>query len=203
VVIGWLNGQPDQFLGWASFQRGYNPNQPLPLRAIAVNPERGPVFDGGHLWGTTATGDGSELNQALFIPKGWSSRFHVPFAHNLDVQPLEGIAVDRLHNRVYFTSGTIPGTVTVIGDHDSVCGGIAPASVADESDEIGLDVYSVAEVMRADLIEDGIIDIFDLVYVASRYDSSDVTADLNEDGIVDIFDLVLVANQYGQQWDAR
>jgi len=117
----------------------------------------------------------------------------------LGEQPTEGIAVDRLHNRVYFSSGTIPGTITVIGDHDNVCGGIAPASVADPADEIGLEVYSVAEVMRADLIADGIIDIFDLVYVAARYDSSDSTADLNEDGVVDIFDLVKVAKLYDQR----
>ncbi len=199
VAIGWLNDQPDQFLGWASFQRGYNPNRAIPLRAIAVNPARGPAFDGGHLWATTSTGDGSEVNQALFIPKGWSSRFHVPLPQSLGEQPTEGIAVDRVNNRVYFSSGTTPGTVTVIGDHDSVCGGIAPASVADESDEIGLDVYSVAEVIRSDVTEDGIIDIFDLVYVAARYDSADTTADLNEDGTVDIFDLVIVANHYDQR----
>ncbi len=199
VAIGWLNGQPDQFLGWASFQRGYNPNRSLPLRAIAVNPERGPLFDGGHLWATTSTGDGSELNQALFIPKGWSSRFHVPLPHSLGEQPTEGIAVDRVNNRVYFSSGVSPGNVTVIGDHDTVCGGIAPASVADESDQIGLDVYSMAEVMQADLIEDGIIDLLDLVYVASRYDSNDPIADLNQDGIVDIFDLVIIANLYDQR----
>ncbi len=200
VAIGWLNGQPDQFLSWASFQRGYNPNRAIPLRAIAVNPARGPVFDGGHLWATTSTGDGSEVNQALFIPKGWASRFHVPLPHNLDVQPTEGIAVDRVHNRVYFTSGVTPGTVTVIGDHDNICPDIAPASVTNSvDDEIGMEVYSVAEVVRSDVNEDGIIDIFDLVYVAARYDSADTTADLNEDGTVDIFDLVIVANHYDQR----
>jgi subtilisin family serine protease len=50
-----------------------------------------------------------------------------------------------------------------------------------------------------DLIEDGLIDIFDVIYVAVRYDSDDPTADLTADGLVDIFDLVVVAGNYGQQ----
>ena len=55
----------------------------------------------------------------------------------------------------------------------------------------------------ADVIEDGIIDIFDLVYVASKFGSSDPSADLNNDGIVDIFDLVNVSGRYGAtvQWE--
>jgi len=186
-------------LGWASFQRGYNPNRPIPLRAIAINPQKGPVFDGGHLWATTATIDGSEANQALFIPKGWASRFHVPFAQNLGEQPSEGIAVDRVHNRVYFTSGVTLGTVTVIGDHDNICGGIAPASVKDGSDEIGLEVYSVAEILLSDVNDDGLVDIFDLAFLAARYDSNDPAADLNQDGVVDILDLALMAGHYGQK----
>ena len=45
----------------------------------------------------------------------------------------------------------------------------------------------------------GEVDIFDLVFVASRYESSDPTADINADGIVDIYDLVTIAENYGQK----
>lgn len=201
VALGPLNGQPDQFLGWASFQRGYNPNRRIPLRVITVNPHLGPAGDGGHVWATTATGDGSEANQALFIPKGWSSRFHVPFAQNVGANPTDGIAIDRAANRVYVTSGGAPGVVSVIGDHAAVCGGIAPASALrqGESDEITFNFYSVEKVTLSDVNGDGQVDIFDLSLVASRYGSSDSAADLNGDGTVDIFDLTIIASNFGQK----
>jgi hypothetical protein len=199
VTLGPLKGQPDQFLGWASFQRGYNRNRRLPLRVIAVNPETGPAFDGGHVWATTSTGDGSEANQALFIPKGWSSRFHVPFAHNVGANPTEGIAIDRAADRVYISSGDSPGLVTVLGDHDLVCGGIAPAEAAPDGEAITLEVYSAETIALSDLTGDGLVDIFDLAVVAARYGSADVEADLNGDGLVDILDLSLVAGSYGQR----
>lgn len=49
-----------------------------------------------------------------------------------------------------------------------------------------------------DVTGDGIINIFDLVFIASRYQSNDPTADLNINGQVDILDLVIVANNYGR-----
>jgi hypothetical protein len=50
-----------------------------------------------------------------------------------------------------------------------------------------------------DVVRDDEIDIFDLTYIASRYDSNDPTADVNADGLVDIFDMVITANNYGKQ----
>jgi YVTN family beta-propeller protein len=199
VALGPLKGQPDQFLGWASFQRGYNPNRRVPLRAIAVNPQIGPVFDGGHLWATTSSGDGSEANQALFIPKGWSSRFHVPFAHTVGANPTEGIAIDRTANRVYVTSSGSPGQVTVLGDHATVCGGIAPAEASPASGGITFELYSAEAVTLSDVNGDGQVDILDLSLVAAHYGSAEATADLNGDGVVDILDLTLVAGAYGQK----
>ena len=88
VVIGPAKGQPDQFLGWAAFHRGFgNPNRPVPLRVIAVNPTLGPAGDGGHLWATTTQADGGESNQALLIPKGWGGYFHFPLTQNVDLYP--------------------------------------------------------------------------------------------------------------------
>lgn len=196
VALGTLNGAEDQFLGWSMFFRGYNRNRPLPLRVIAVNPEAGPAYDGGHLWTTTSMIDGSEQDQALLIPKGWSSYFHVPLPQNVGQNPSEGIAVDRTNDLVYVSSGTSPGTLTIIGDHDAQCPSVAPASSAETG--FSLNIFSRQALMQGDVVRDGLIDIFDLTYVAGRYNISDYTADVNGDGIVDIFDLTMVANRYGQ-----
>ena len=198
VAIGPFKGQPDQFLGWASFQRGYNPNRRVPLRAIAINPDIGPAFDGGHLWATTVVADGSEADQLLLIPKGWSSYFHVPFTQNIGSEATEGIAIDRATDRVYVSSGASPGTVTVIGDHATICGGVAPAAVPETSDQITYNLFSLVSVSRSDVNSDGVINILDLAWVAARFGSNDPTADLNGDGVVDMLDLSAVARDYGQ-----
>lgn len=44
----------------------------------------------------------------------------------------------------------------------------------------------------------GIIDIFDLSFVASRFNSTNPAADINLDGKVDIFDLSMLANKFGK-----
>ncbi|GAB4534845.1 MAG: hypothetical protein Kow0063_18380 [Anaerolineae bacterium] len=123
AVIGRdAGGTPDQLLGWASFRRGFgDPARPVPLRVIAVNPDIGPPGDGGHLWLTTSTADGSEADQVLLVPKGWDAFFSYPVAYDLDASPSGGIAVDRGADRVYITSGASPGTLTVLGDSSHTC----------------------------------------------------------------------------------
>ena len=49
----------------------------------------------------------------------------------------------------------------------------------------------------ADLNNDGVVNILDLVLVASQFGTTDTTADLNKDGIVNLEDLVRVANAWG------
>jgi|GEM_PF-3301222 len=212
VVIGPANGQPDQFLGWAAFHRGFNnPRRPVPLRVIAVNPSVGPAGDGGHVWATTTLGDGSEANQALFIPKGWGGGFHFPLAQSVDYYPADGIAVDRAANRVYIASGFVPGIVTVIGDHTRLCPdaftkiasleGDMGETPADNSDQIGVEIWKNNEdapQLSSDVNGDGLINILDLTFLAAHYGSSDPAADLNEDGLVDLLDLVIAANNYAQ-----
>jgi len=46
--------------------------------------------------------------------------------------------------------------------------------------------------------EGGMVDVFDLAFVASRYNSDNPAADLNNDGKVDIFDLTILASNYGK-----
>lgn len=208
VVIGPANGQPDRFLGWAAFHRGFgNPNRPVPLRVIAVNPDLGPAGDGGHLWATTTLADGGESNQALFIPKGWGGYFHFPLAQDIDIYPADGLAIDRVTDRVYFTSGFVPGMVTVIGDHRDLCSDAFSKIASQEEgsqedpDQIGVEIWenrAAERPARGDVNGDGQVNIFDLAYVASRFNSSAPAADINGDGRVDIFDLAIVANNYGQ-----
>ena len=132
------------------------------------------------------------------IPKGWSSYFHVPFTQNIGSEATEGIAIDRATDRVYVSSGASPGTVTVIGDHATICGGVAPAAVPETSDQITYNLFSLVSVSRSDVNSDGVINILDLAWVAARFGSSDPTADLNGDGVVDMLDLSAVARDYGQ-----
>jgi DNA-binding beta-propeller fold protein YncE len=114
-----IDGATDTYMGYATFQRGWDPARPAPLRVLAFNPNFA-VKDGGHLWTTTATGDGSQKDQALLIPKGWVSRFHVPVPRDVGFNPREGIAIDLETNRVYVTSDG-SNTLTVLGDSDNTC----------------------------------------------------------------------------------
>ncbi len=205
VVIGPANGQPDRFLGWAAFHRGFgDPSRPVPMRVIAVNPTIGPYGDGGHVWSTTATADGSEADQALFIPKGWSSYFHVPFAQDVAPNPADGLAIDRATNRVYVAGGYTPGTVTVVGDHATLCPDAWAKIASDEpatgpdDDRIGLEIFEADEAgaRPGDVNGDGVVNMLDLVRVASVFGSDTPEVDLNQDGRVDVADLVIVASNF-------
>lgn len=48
-----------------------------------------------------------------------------------------------------------------------------------------------------DVTQDGIINILDLVYVASRFGQENTEGDVNNDGIVNILDLTLIAKHFG------
>ena len=67
---------------------------------------------------------------------------------------------------------------------------------AESSDGLGTPGYRPASSV-ADLNNDGVVNILDLVLVASQFGSTDAIADLNNDGVVNIQDLVLVANALG------
>ena len=49
----------------------------------------------------------------------------------------------------------------------------------------------------ADLNNDGVVNILDLVLVASHFGTTNAAADLNADGTVNMDDLVFVANAWG------
>ena len=138
-----LDGAADAILGWTTFHRGFgDPNRPAPLRVIAVNPDIGPFGDGGHLWTSTATADGSEIDQALLVPKGWGGYFHFPMPCDVGIDPSEGIAVHRSLDRAYVSSGNdtdnSPGTLNVFDDPDP-----APLAPFSATDGIGIEVFIV------------------------------------------------------------
>lgn len=58
-------------------------------------------------------------------------------------------------------------------------------------------------IINCDVNNDGLIDIFDLTFVAAHLDTSDPIADLNSNGLVDIFDISLVAYAYGDDYRLR
>ena len=65
-------------------------------------------------------------------------------------------------------------------------------------EDIGLGTPGYPQPMLGDVNADGVVNILDLVLIASRIGASDVTsADLNGDGTVDTQDLVVVANAFG------
>jgi uncharacterized repeat protein (TIGR01451 family) len=140
VVLGSdAQGSADQVLGWAALYRGFGDHdRPVPLRAIAVNPDIGPAGDGGHLWTTTSTADGSEVSQALLIPKGWDAGFNYPTPYDADINPAGGIALDRLTGRVYLSNAATPGVVTVLGDSTNAC--LVPFGTGDR---IGLEMATL------------------------------------------------------------
>jgi hypothetical protein len=57
----------------------------------------------------------------------------------------------------------------------------------------------VITLLGGEVTGDGVINIFDLAFIAARYNSSDPLADITADGLVDIFDLVIAAGNYEQQ----
>ena len=63
----------------------------------------------------------------------------------------------------------------------------------ENSDGIGTPGYHPRSLL-ADMNNDGVVNILDLVLVASQFNTNATTADLNADGTVNIQDLVLVAN---------
>ncbi|MFB0534904.1 MAG: invasin domain 3-containing protein [Anaerolineae bacterium] len=109
-----FDGSDDTFEGWAEFHKGQDPEQPAPLRVIAVIPDLGAS---GHVYVTTCSGDGG-FDKLLAIPKGWYECFSRPYAIDVGGNPQEGIAVAA--NRVFVTSRNA-NHLTIIADGEPPC----------------------------------------------------------------------------------
>jgi hypothetical protein len=108
----------------------------------------------------------------------------------------EGIAIDRASDLVYVSSGGAAGSVTVWADSATPC--LRPAAVEEQAELITPETFSAegARLFNGDVTADGVINIFDLSFIAARYGSTDPAADINDDGAVDIFDLVIAAGKF-------
>jgi YVTN family beta-propeller protein len=125
-----VDGNTDTVLGWAAVKK--MDGTPAPLRMVAVNPKYGT----GHMWITTAGGDGG-FDKVLFMPKGWTEFFHQPIPAADLIQPLEGIDINTLTDRVY-VSGEGENAVAVLGDTEDYC--LAPFS--DDADGYTIEVFT-------------------------------------------------------------
>ena len=101
------------------------------------------------------------------------------------------------------TSGFVKGNYTIKAIADTIPGEV------DTTDNTYMAGHIIVA-MVGDIVPDGTVDIFDLVYVALSFGAEcgkppppgtqpyEPNADLNGDGIIDIFDIVTVALHYGE-----
>jgi hypothetical protein len=72
-------------------------------------------------------------------------------------------------------------------------------SVKLEGDSSETTDWGEITLLGGDVTGDDKVDLFDLSYIASHYEGNDVVADLNNDGVVNLFDMVVAATNYGKQ----
>ena len=72
-----------------------------------------------------------------------------------------------------------------------------PSSEEDAISELPPEEDAMPEPSPYDVTGDGIVNILDLTFVASRFGESDSDADVTGDGVVNILDLVLIAQNLG------
>lgn len=80
-----------------------------------------------------------------------------------------------------------------------------PASLSaatGESGQVASIELGTIPLLAGDLNGDNLVNILDLAFVASNFQTSELQADVNGDGVVNIFDLVAVAGNYQQQGPA-
>ena len=111
-----------------------------------------------------------------------------------------GLAVDSNDN-IYVT---IPDWTGARLDELRV---MAPDETLDRTYRVGpgASIVSIAQIQPVeappvDVNKDGVVDVTDLVLVASNFGETGVgiSGDVNSDGVIDIFDLVLVAKRFGE-----
>ena len=111
-----------------------------------------------------------------------------------------GVAVDSNDN-IYVT---IPDWTGARLDELRV---MAPDETLDRTYRVGpgASIVSIAQIQPVeappvDVNKDGVVDVTDLVLVASNFGETGVgiSGDVNSDGVIDIFDLVLVAKRFGE-----
>lgn len=102
------------------------------------------------------------------------------------------IGFDGQFSLVLTTSGSYEIEFTAPGYLTQKMSGYAPSSLS----TVNLGSHML---LGGDMTGDNQIDVFDLAYLGSRYETNDPLADLNQSGQVDIFDISIAAGNYGEQ----
>lgn len=117
------------------------------------------------------------------------------YTETLTLAPMENLTKTFAWNTTGFTLGNYTISIYVVS-----------CNIYDANTTNNIFVDGIVKVViPGDVNGDKIVDIFDLVIVASAYGSTpgdanwNPNADINKDNVVDIFDLVIVASHYGQQ----
>ena len=114
----------------------------------------------------------------------------------------------RVWSKIITGSGGIDGGRTTISGNDVTVYGHILAKTWPSQIEVTMDVTYLFESEQADINADGVVNILDLVSVASHLGESSekgdacgpndcIPGDVNWDGVVNILDLVLVASAFG------
>ncbi len=103
---------------------------------------------------------------------------------------------DTYYKTIILPVGSIPGTWGIA--QMTVFDKAQNKLLADFTEIVRFEVDSEPEYSEYDVNEDGVIDILDLVIVAT-FDTSIERADANGDGTVNILDLVVVASHFGEE----
>jgi len=78
--------------------------------------------------------------------------------------------------------------------------------VIDGNNHDSLPLVNVGTLLKGDVNYDGIVDVFDAIFLAGAFNSIpgspnwNPNADMNGDSIVDIFDAILLAGNFGKSW---
>jgi hypothetical protein len=184
------------------------------------------IINGTVISGITPPGTPGEYNILIDSPSigftAFAGKFLYPTpfpptitAINPNQGPLSGGQIATIEG-----SGFIPGVSVVISDVEATVTAFTPTHITfttpphtegakfvlvrNVDRKVGfLDggyTYIDVEFLPEDLNLDGIVDLFDLVLVASQFGlvEANLSADVNGDGTVNLFDLVRVASHFGE-----
>ena len=106
------------------------------------------------------------------------------------------------------TSCTITGNTADVGGgiygwdntltDTTVCGNAVDQIYGSWIDDGGNTVEDECLTCPGDATGDGSVDVNDVLYVLSAWDSDDPNADFNEDGLVDVNDVLILLSHFGE-----
>ena len=184
---------------------GWNPQDPLPGTVVFINAVTDEIEKTIELE-TTAGGPTIDNMKRVFISSGGLLVYDLiseTWTHNADnpLTDLGGVGAIDQNDNLYITRADWTG-----GRMDELYV-VAPDGTLLNTYGVGPGAYlvTVAQVQAigvaaANVNHDGVVNILDLVLVASNFGQTgrNLQGDVNRDGIIDVFDLVRIAKYFGQ-----